>query len=267
MEGFDSVVIRDITVDTILTDNDINRINGSEHSNHWLLNVTLYLESAQRSPFEGLLQISIYNTVIYRKLIEFIPTFDSNIRYNLIVGVNHSIVIHKWYPNGMGSQMLYDLNFILTTSEEDFRKSLRIGFRTIELVQDPIKPEGLTFYFKVNGIPFYSKGSNWIPAHLFQEELTSDYIRHLLESCKATEMNMLRVWGGGVYESDLFYQIADELGILIWQDFMFACALYPVDHNFLDSVAEEVSQQVRRLQHHPSIALWAGRLAFVCPPY
>ncbi|CAG2179179.1 unnamed protein product, partial [Oppiella nova] len=90
------------------------------------------------------------------------------------------------------------------------------------------------------------------------EDITPEYLRHLLLSAKEANMNMMRVWGGGVYESDLFYQLADEYGIMIWQDFMFACALYPANKEFLDSVQKEVITQVRRLQHHPSIAIWAG---------
>lgn len=191
------------------------------------------------------------------------PSSDGSLRYNVWVDINDSIVIQKWYPNGMGSQMLYDLHLILTTTEEIFNKTIRIGFRTIQLIEDNIQPKGTTFYFKINGTPFYAKGSNWIPAHVFQEQLSPNYIRHLLESCRDANMNMLRVWGGGVYESDLFYQIADELGILIWHDFMFACALYPVHKQFLTSVREEVFQQVRRLQHHPSIALWAGISSYI----
>jgi beta-mannosidase len=126
---------------------------------------------------------------------------------------------------------------------------LKIGFRTIELIQDTIKPNGLTFYFKVNGVPFFAKGSNWIPAHVFPQLLTKNYVRNLLQSTKDANMNMLRVRGGGVYETNDFYEIADELGIMIWHDFMFACALYPTNDKFLASVETEVLQQVRRLQH------------------
>lgn len=216
------------------------------------------MESIYNSTFEGLIQFSIYDVLIFRRLITFNPLPNGSAKVNLQIPINDSLVIHSWFPNGLGSQMLYDLNVILSTTEEINNKTIRIGFRTIELIQDPIKPIGLTFYFKVNGMPFYSKGSNWIPAHVFPELLTKDYIRHLLQSAKEANMNMLRVWGGGIYESDYFYAVADELGIMIWQDFMFACALYPTNNEFLDSVKIEVNQQIRRLQHHPSIAIWAG---------
>lgn len=103
---------------------------------------------------------------------------------------------------------------------------------------------GLSFYFRVNGVPFFAKGSNWIPADSFLERASPDYIENLLQSAKDANMNMLRVWGGGVYETDKFYEIADKMGLLIWQDLMFACALYPTDEAFLNSVAQEVTQQV-----------------------
>lgn len=104
----------------------------------------------------------------------------------------------------------------------------------------------------------FSTGSNWIPAHAFQDSVTTDYVDWLLQSAVVANMNILRVWGGGYYESDHFYQKCDELGILIWQDFMFACSMYPSTESFLDSVREEVRDNVLRLQHHASIALWSG---------
>ncbi|XP_054169104.1 beta-mannosidase-like [Oppia nitens] len=247
IEAYDSAIIRDIKVDTI----PIN-------SNRWHLNITLHLESIYNTSFDGLVQIFLYNTELFRSRISFVVVSDGSVTLSLPVPINESIVIHEWYPNGMGSQMLYNLRAIVTTNEDIVHKDIRIGFRKIELIQDPIQPRGLTFYFKVNGKPMYAKGSNWIPAHVFPELLTTEYIRNLLQSVREANMNMLRVWGGGIYEDNEFYQMADEMGIFIWHDFMFACALYPVTNDFLNSVAIEITQQVRRLQHHPSIALWAG---------
>ncbi len=251
IEAFDTAIIRDITVNTM-----------PQNNNRWILNTTIHLESTYVNKFEGWLQFAIYEQIIFMDKLSFSPAFDGSVRVNLQIPINESLVIHSWYPNGIGSQMLYKLKVSLITSQESYSKTLKIGFRTIELIQDTIKPNGLTFYFKVNGIPFFAKGSNWIPAHVFPELLTKDYIRNLLQSTKDANMNMLRVWGGGVYETNDFYEIADELGIMIWHDFMFACALYPTNDEFLASVETEVLQQVRRLQHHPSIALWAGILSF-----
>lgn len=142
-------------------------------------------------------------------------------------------------------------------------KSIKVGFRSVELIQEPVTRDdaelGLTFKFRINGIDLFAMGSNWIPSHILPEMgADKDYLRYLLKSAKDANMNMLRVWGGGLYESDEFYELADEMGIMIWHDLMFACALYPVDDAFLQSVRSEVEQQIQRLQHHPSIVLWAG---------
>ena len=189
------------------------------------------------------------------------PENDNTVKVKFDIPLT-SIQITPWFPNGVAdnTQTLYKLNVSLSVpnSKEVSTKSVKIGFRKIELIQEPVKPEGLTFYFKVNGKPFFAKGSNWIPANVLTEDISQEYLRHLLESAKEANMNMLRVWGGGIYETEWFYELADELGIMIWQDFMFACALYPTDPNFLKSVDTEILTQVRRLQHHPSIAIWAG---------
>lgn len=142
-------------------------------------------------------------------------------------------------------------------------KEIFFGFRSVELIQEPVvmgDPEvGLTFNFRINGVDLFAMGSNWIPVSILPEESNDiGYIRYLLQSARDANMNMLRVWGGGIYESDEFYKLADEMGIMIWQDFMFACALYPVDDDFLASVRLEIEQQVQRLQYHPSVVLWAG---------
>lgn len=166
--------------------------------------------------------------------------------------------IRTWWPNGYGEQTLYKLRVHYTHSE----KTVQIGFRTIELIQENVSQDeslGKTFYFSVNGVKIFAKGSNWIPSHVLPEKLSDEgRIVPLLEAGAEAHFNMIRVWGGGVYESDLFYETCDRLGILVWQDFMFACSMYPVGNDFLDSVKIEVEQQVKRLQHHPSIAIWAG---------
>ena len=181
--------------------------------------------------------------------------------------VNKSSV-NRWWPNGYGSQSLYDLQIkwedsrINEVSSRDRiflidSKTISVGFRTIELIQEEMG-NGLSFYFKVNGIPIFMKGSNWIPSHILPEKSANkERIKELLQAARDANMNMLRVWGGGVYESSYFYSLADEYGILIWQDMMFACAMYPAEEDFLDSVRTEVKVQVRRLQYHPSIALFA----------
>lgn len=144
--------------------------------------------------------------------------------------------------------------------EEISSKKIKIALRQIELVQETTTDnKGQSFYFKVNGVPIFAKGANWLPGHILPElGYDETMLQQTLQSVKDANMNMLRVWGGGVYESDLFYQLCDELGILVWQDMMFTNALYPGDNDFLDSVSAEIEHQVMRILGHGSLALWSG---------
>ncbi|KAJ3078493.1 hypothetical protein HK102_004465, partial [Quaeritorhiza haematococci] len=169
--------------------------------------------------------------------------------------------VDLWWPAGYGRQPLYDLTITLTTSSTSIAKSTRrIGFRTARLVQERYKDgrPGTSFRFEINGIKVFAKGTNWIPADCFESRVTGTVLRQQLESCVEANMNMVRVWGGGIYQQDAFYNLCDELGLMVWQEFMFACAMYPVDAAFLDNVREEAEHQVKRLMHHPSIVLWSG---------
>ena len=172
-----------------------------------------------------------------------------------------------WWPNGpVGRPTLQTLTLCLNVTAPVVQtltcSNVTFGLREVVLVQDQVDAadasKGLTFYFQVNGVPVFAKGSNWIPADVLTERITPAYLRSLLTSARDANMNMLRVWGGGIYEDDAFYALADELGLMVWQDMMFACSMYPVDAAFLTSVRAEVRTQVWRLQHHPSIVLWAG---------
>ncbi|NJD11406.1 MAG: glycoside hydrolase family 2 protein [Gemmatimonadetes bacterium] len=163
-----------------------------------------------------------------------------------------------WWPNGMGKPRLYDavVELQLDGATVDTLHR-RIGLRTVELVTEP-DSIGTSFYFRVNGVPVFMKGANVIPLDHFASRVDSARYRRLFADAAAAHMNMLRVWGGGIYEADRFYDLADEYGILIWQDFMFANAMYPGDPAFLANVRFEAADQVRRLRQHPSIALWCG---------
>ncbi|MFC0428667.1 beta-mannosidase [Chryseobacterium scophthalmum] len=165
---------------------------------------------------------------------------------------------HLWQPNGWGKAIIYALKFSLKKNSETIdSKEERIGLRTVELIQEKDE-KGKSFYFKVNGNPMYAKGTNWIPSDSFTPRITKEKYKKLIKDCKDANMNMIRVWGGGIYEDDEFYKACDENGILVWQDFMFAGSFYPSDEDFLNNVKEEVKDQVDRLQNHPSIALWCG---------
>lgn len=250
LEAFNEITLRSITVDT-----------QQDHTGQWLLNCTVFLESAASSRSNGNLSFYLNNTFLMKH--EFKAQFDGKGEASIsaFMLVPSKFQIKPWFPNGVGLQYLYSLTAkVVGAAGESTSKTIRIGFRTVKLIQKrlPSTEEAYSFYFEVNNLPIFSKGSNWIPAHVLHESYSEEYIRDLLISAKLANMNMLRVWGGGIYEDDRFYEIADEYGILIWQDMMFACALYPTDPQFLSSVQVEIRQQVRRLQHHPSIALWAG---------
>lgn len=163
-----------------------------------------------------------------------------------------------WWPNGWGKQKRYPIIVKLEHREQFIDiKVKEIGLRTIELVQAEEK-NGRSFYFKVNGIPIFIKGANYIPQSHFLPSVTESQYRSLIEDAQKVNMNMLRVWGGGIYENDIFYDLCDEKGILVWQDFMFAGSMYPGDSAFVNNVKTEVREQIARLRHHPCIALWNG---------
>ena len=175
--------------------------------------------------------------------------------------VRLEVVIEKperWWPNGLGAQKLYTLETSLATGGVTRgRRQTRIGLRTLEVVNRH-DGDGKTFTVVVNGAPVFMKGANWIPADSFVTRVTEEKYRSLLQAAATAHMNMLRVWGGGIYEDDRFYALCDELGLLVWQDFMFACSMYPGDPAFIENVREEAIENVRRLRNHPSLALWAG---------
>ena len=175
--------------------------------------------------------------------------------------VTNRFVVEKprlWWPNGMGAQEFHEV--VLDVRGRKLPK--RIALRKIEMVNEADaghERDGKTLscYFRVNGHPVFAKGANWIPCDAFDNRQTPERYRDLLSSAAAANINMIRLWGGGQYEKDVFYDLCDELGLMVWHDFMFACANYP-GGVFLDNVREEVVHQVKRLRDHACIALWCG---------
>jgi beta-mannosidase len=164
----------------------------------------------------------------------------------------------RWWPHNLGEPYLYDIKILVKNGRTILDSvSIKKGLRTIELIteKDSI---GESFYFSVNNKPVYAKGANYIPQHSFQDIVTDAHYEKLLNDVVDANMNMLRVWGGGIYENDIFYDLCDEKGILVWQDFMFACAMYPGDTAFLENVQQEAIDNVKRLRNHASMALWCG---------
>lgn len=223
----------------------------NDSSAEWRVQVELLVDAVQ--PTECQITISI-------------PELDSEQTYQtkflsgktktvLILQIYTNKQVKLWWPNGHGDQPFYNLTI---QGFQDLFSS-KVYFRTVDLYQGQIVGTlGLGFFFLVNGKPIFLKGSNWIPAHSFQDQVTPAVLRNLLQSAVDANMNALRVWGGGVYEQDRFYHICDELGIMVWQDFMFACAMYPTEADFIQTVREEVTQQLWRLKSHPSIIIWSG---------
>ncbi len=186
---------------------------------------------------------------------------------NLVPGNNRieiPLEIEKpalWMPIGWGAQSLY--TFQLSVKSEGVKvaeKTVRTGLRSIEFVYDVDKSsaEYGSFYFKVNGKPLFAKGANYIPGDIINTRQDKAYYEQLFDNVVAANMNMIRVWGGGFYEDNYFYQLADEKGILVWQDFMFGCTTYPHDPAFLKNVALEADYNIKRLRNYASIALWCG---------
>ena len=165
---------------------------------------------------------------------------------------------YLWWTHDLGTPNLYDLS--ITISKNGIIDSIKqkIGIREIRLIQNPDE-WGETFFFRLNGVPIFAKGANWIPIDSFipRGKKRGLYQSNLINA-KEANMNMIRVWGGGIYEDDLFYNLCDELGILVWQDFPFACAVYPYDEEFKENFKQEASQNIKRLRNHPSLALWCG---------
>ncbi|MFK8103569.1 MAG: glycoside hydrolase family 2 protein [Saprospiraceae bacterium] len=163
-----------------------------------------------------------------------------------------------WWPHTHGKPNLQEFKLQLFAEDQLLdEQTLRMGIRQIELIHEK-DSIGTAFYFKVNGQAIYIKGANYIPQDLLIPNVKPAQYKRLLEQSVAANMNMLRVWGGGIYEQDLFYELCDEKGILVWQDFMFAGSMYPNDTSFLANVKAEVSDNIKRLRHHPCLAVWCG---------
>ncbi|GAA0315789.1 glycoside hydrolase family 2 TIM barrel-domain containing protein [Bacillus carboniphilus] len=164
-----------------------------------------------------------------------------------------------WWTHDLGEPFLYDLEVKITDSEQELdRYSQKLGIRTIKLEQEDENGNKL-FCFKLNGVRLFAKGTNWIPVHSFIGAAHDDRYKKLIQLSKESHMNMLRVWGGGIYEKDVFYQECDRQGLLVWQDFMFACALYPdYNQNFMKNVEDEIVKAVKRLRPYSCITLWCG---------
>ncbi|MBI3585516.1 MAG: glycoside hydrolase family 2 protein [Ignavibacteriales bacterium] len=180
------------------------------------------------------------------------------IRKNRIVFRLHIANPNLWWPNGYGKQPMYKALLTLEDSTDSV-SSVVVPFalRTVKLVQER-DDEGKSFIIEINGTHIFCKGADWIPSDNFVPRIPSTTYERLLTMAKDAHMNMIRVWGGGIYEQNVFYELCDRLGLMVWQDFMFACGEYPEQQWFLQQVQDEATKVVKRLRNHPSIVLWCG---------
>ncbi|MBN1406978.1 MAG: glycoside hydrolase family 2 protein [Calditrichaceae bacterium] len=163
-----------------------------------------------------------------------------------------------WWCNGLGEANLYTFNIEISIGNNTItKKETKIGLRSIKVIRKKDE-KGRSFYFELNGKPVFARGANYIPNDNFITRVTSSKYEHIIRSAADANLNMLRVWGGGIYENDIFYELCDQHGILIWQDFMFACSMYPGDEDFLSNVKQEIIDNIKRLRNHACIAIWCG---------
>lgn len=210
------------------------------------------IEIISAKKVEAMLQLSVDDHVVNSKKV-YLKKGLNTFKINLDIK-NAKI----WWPNGLGEQPLYNISaklFLHNKPSNEITK--KIGVRTIELVQTP-DSVGKTFKFKVNGVDVFIKGANYIPGDNILTDVTTERYEKVIKAAKDANMNMLRVWGGGIYENDEFYDLCDKNGLMVWQDFMFACSMAPGDTAHLLNLKNEFEDNVKRLRQHTSLALWCG---------
>ncbi|WP_010257364.1 glycoside hydrolase family 2 protein [Treponema primitia] len=217
--------------------------------------------------FESLLPISTQEAEILLELkFEGATVLTKTTGILAVSGINYvdfdAIISNAklWWPNGAGAQPLYTVEVTVKTAAHTHKADpVRFGIRTVALNLEKYSDNDRRFALRVNGVDIYSKGGDWIPADSLYARVTPEKYETLVREARDCNFNMLRVWGGGIYERDEFYDYCDEYGILLWHDFMFACAMFPDDkESFRNLVAKEIDYQTKRLRRHPCIGLWCG---------
>jgi beta-mannosidase len=236
-----------------------------DQSAPWVVNASLDLLGTVPSTAQLKVEIlDLSNNTVTSGSLQNVTAAGSTISGSIVVGED---TCQLWWPSGLGAQNLYTFKISVVNGNTTLTTvTKRSGFRTIVLNMTPISEEqlaqgiapGNNWHFEINGKEFYAKGSNFIPPDAFWPRVTETKIEQLFQSVVDGNQNMLRVWASGAYSPDFLYDIADEMGILLWSEFEFGDALYPVNSEFLDNVREEANYNVRRVNHHPSLALWAG---------
>ncbi|KAF2267100.1 putative beta-mannosidase [Lojkania enalia] len=262
--GPDDIYIRNTLVD-IYREGQLNLL-PPDQSRDWVLNASIdYIGNLPYGTSLEYVLADTNNIAVLSGTLQNVTSDNASITGEVIIPND---AVDLWWPTSLGPQTLYSLTLKIVSIDGSIISSTskRIGFRTIVLNALPINQEQLSqgiapgnnWHFEINGHEFYAKGSNFIPPDPFWPTVTESRIRQLLEAVKDGNQNMLRVWSSGAYSPNFMFDLADEMGILLWTEFEFGDALYPVDQAFLDNVKEEVAYQVRRVNHHPSLAFWAG---------
>jgi beta-mannosidase len=244
LESWDEAVIRDLHIAQNEVTADVANISAN-----------LEVESNANSAAKITVSYIGPETKSSRKIERSVTLHPGLNRVNLPLEIEKPA---RWFPAGYGSQSLYDFSATLDIGHSTIDQAkVRTGLRSLELRREP-DHWGRSMEFVVNGIPIFGKGADVIPFDSFPSRVTAERYRQILQSAHDANMNMIREWGGGIYENDDFYNICDELGLIIWQDFIFGGDMYPGDTEFLDNVRQEAVDQVKRLRNHPSIVIWCG---------
>jgi len=239
IQAYDEVKIEDL------------HIIQEHHDNRVILNATAELSRKPLKTVEGCLKLFFRKEVVYETKWE-IAEKETSVSFEVPEP-------RLWWPNNMGPQNLYRVVFTVENDAGLLDKvEKNIGLRTLKLITRPDQ-WGESFHFEVNSVPFFAKGANWIPADTFVTRITPEFYEKLLRDAAKAGMNMIRVWGGGIYESDIFYDLCDRLGLCVWQDFPFACSAYPAyDEEFMLNVEKEAEDNIKRIRHHACLALLCG---------
>lgn len=258
------VYVRNSLVD-IYRQGQLNNL-PPDQSQPWVVNASLdYFGTLQSGVSLNYVLVDSDNNTICTGPLSGVNTTDAT-----VTGVTtiEPSTVEMWWPNTLGPQNLYNLTISLIDSHNRSLATVekRVGFRTIVLNEGVITQEqinqgiapGNNWHFEINGHEFYAKGSNFIPPDAFWPRVTEEKMRQLFDAVVVGNQQMLRVWASGAYLPDFLYDLADEYGILLWSEFEFGDALYPVNEEFLANVREEAEYNVRRVNHHPSLAFWAG---------
>lgn len=247
LKAYDEVAVRGLNVVTVST-SPVARVS-----------ITTEVENFDRfKTVES--ELTVFITLRGKKVTEVSGSFLLRSGINYIELVAEIPNAELWWPNGMGTQPLYSIEAVVRCG--DFVgtfEPVSFGIRTLRLNVDKLSETERLFAIEINGIKTFCKGADWIPADAIYARVTDEKYRILITEAKEAHFTMLRIWGGGIYEKDLFYQLCDENGILVWQDLMFACASYPDNEaHFMDLVEKEITYQISRLRSHACLALWCG---------